>query len=61
MAVVLLHCRAADRNAAWGIVLAIGISAIIGLMYVVALMFSIQVGAFPVALGTLCSKKQLSI
>ena len=41
-----LHRRAADRNAAWGIVLAIGISAVVGLMYVVALMFSIQVKRF---------------
>ena len=41
-----LRRRAADRNAAWGIVLAIGISAVVGLMYVVALMFSIQAGSF---------------
>lgn len=42
----LLHRRAADKNAAWGIVLAIGLSAFVGLMYVIALMFCIQVGLF---------------
>lgn len=35
--------KSADRTAAWGIVLAVGCSAISGLIYVLALMFSIQV------------------
>lgn len=35
--------KQADRTAAWGIVLAVGCSAISGLCYLVALMFSIQV------------------
>ncbi len=35
--------KQADRTAAWGIVLAVGCSAISGLCYIVALMFSIQV------------------
>lgn len=34
--------RSADRTAAWGIVLAVGTSAMSGLAYVLAIMFSIQ-------------------
>lgn len=32
----------ADKTASWGIVLAVGLSAISGLIYIIALMFSIQ-------------------
>lgn len=35
----------ADKTAALGIVLAVGCSSIAGLMYVLALMFSVQVGS----------------
>lgn len=35
--------KQADKTAAWGIVLAVGCSAISGLCYIIALMFSIQV------------------
>jgi hypothetical protein len=35
--------RQADKSAAWGVVLAVGCSAISGFVYVTALMFSIQV------------------
>ena len=36
---------AADKTAALGIVLAVGCSAIAGLMYILALMFSVQVSS----------------
>ena len=35
--------RSADRYAAWGIVLAVGCSAVVGFLYVLSMMFSIQV------------------
>ena len=35
--------KRADRNAAWGILLAVSISVVLGLGYIIALLFSIQV------------------
>jgi amino acid transporter len=35
--------KSADRSAPWGIILAIGTSAVVGWGYILALLFSIQV------------------
>ena len=36
--------KAADVNSAWGIMWAVGLSVVLGLGYILALLFSIQVG-----------------
>ena len=39
--------KSADRNAAWGILAAVSISVVLGLGYILALLFSIQVSITP--------------
>lgn len=49
----------ADKTAAMGIVLAVGCSSLAGLMYVLALMFSVQVSFGP-GVACMCSAPEIA-